>query len=78
MTVIFAVYAAGVLAALLLAGRSCDQAGRKPVTASRQKRAKETDMTTSSTGQPPPEQEQGYPGRTADMDPGPRDGVAEE
>jgi MFS family permease len=31
--VIFAVYAAGVLAALLLAGRSSDQAGRKPVLA---------------------------------------------
>jgi MFS family permease len=31
VTVIFAVYAAGVLAALLLAGRSSDQAGRKPV-----------------------------------------------
>jgi MFS family permease len=34
VTVIFAVYAAGVLAALLLAGRSSDQAGRKPVLAS--------------------------------------------
>ena len=33
ITVIFAVYAAGVLAALLLAGRSSDQAGRKPVLA---------------------------------------------
>jgi MFS family permease len=33
VTVIFAVYAAGVLAALLLAGRSSDQAGRKPVLA---------------------------------------------
>src|SRR5690348_4182717 len=31
VTVIFAVYAAGVLAALLLAGRSSDQAGRKSV-----------------------------------------------
>jgi MFS family permease len=31
VTVIFAVYAVGVLAALLLAGRSSDQAGRKPV-----------------------------------------------
>jgi hypothetical protein len=27
------------------------------------------DMTTPSTGQPPPEQEQEYPGRTAEMDP---------
>ena len=33
VTVIFAIYAAGVLAALLLAGRSSDQAGRKPVLA---------------------------------------------
>jgi MFS family permease len=33
VTVIFAVYAAGVLAPLLLAGRSSDQAGRKPVLA---------------------------------------------
>ena len=33
VTVIFAVYAAGVLAALLLAGRASDQAGRKPVLA---------------------------------------------
>ena len=33
ITMIFAVYAAGVLAALLLAGRSSDQAGRKPVLA---------------------------------------------
>ena len=33
VTVTFAVYAAGVLAALLLAGRSSDQAGRKPVLA---------------------------------------------
>jgi MFS family permease len=33
VTVVFAVYAAGVLAALLLAGRSSDQAGRKPVLA---------------------------------------------
>ena len=33
MTVTFAVYAAGVLTALLLAGRSSDQAGRKPVLA---------------------------------------------
>ncbi|HEX3492263.1 MAG TPA: MFS transporter [Streptosporangiaceae bacterium] len=33
ITVIFAVYAAGVLGALLLAGRSSDQAGRKPVLA---------------------------------------------
>ena len=33
VTVIFAVYAAGVLAALLLAGRSSDEAGRKPVLA---------------------------------------------
>jgi MFS family permease len=33
ITVIFAVYAAGVLAALLLAGRASDQAGRKPVLA---------------------------------------------
>jgi MFS family permease len=33
VTVIFAAYAAGVLAALLLAGRSSDQAGRKPVLA---------------------------------------------
>jgi MFS family permease len=33
VTVIFAVYAAGVLAALMLAGRSSDQAGRKPVLA---------------------------------------------
>jgi MFS family permease len=33
VTVIFAVYAVGVLAALLLAGRSSDQAGRKPVLA---------------------------------------------
>ena len=33
VTMIFAVYAAGVLAALLLAGRSSDQAGRKPVLA---------------------------------------------
>jgi MFS family permease len=31
VTVVFAVYAAGVLAALLLAGQSSDQAGRKPV-----------------------------------------------
>ena len=30
-------------------------------------------MTTPSTGQPPPEQEQEYPGRTAEMDPAPRD-----
>jgi MFS family permease len=33
VTVTFAVYAAGVLAALLLTGRSSDQAGRKPVLA---------------------------------------------
>ena len=33
VTLIFALYAAGVLAALLLAGRSSDQAGRKPVLA---------------------------------------------
>jgi MFS family permease len=33
VTVTFAVYAAGVLAALLLAGQSSDQAGRKPVLA---------------------------------------------
>ena len=33
VTVIFAVYAAGTLVALLLAGRSSDQAGRKPVLA---------------------------------------------
>jgi len=33
ITVIFAVYAAGVLGALLLAGRASDQAGRKPVLA---------------------------------------------
>jgi MFS family permease len=33
VTVTFAVYAAGVLTALLLAGRSSDQAGRKPVIA---------------------------------------------
>jgi MFS family permease len=33
VTVIFAAYAAGVLAALLLAGRASDQAGRKPVLA---------------------------------------------
>src|SRR6266576_2186563 len=33
VTVIFAVYAAGVLAALLLAGQASDQAGRKPVLA---------------------------------------------
>jgi MFS family permease len=33
VTVTFAVYAAGVLAALLLAGRSSDQAGRGPVLA---------------------------------------------
>jgi len=33
VTLIFAVYAAGVVAALLLAGRSSDQAGRKPVLA---------------------------------------------
>ena len=33
VTVIFAVYAAAVLATLLLAGRSSDQAGRKPVVA---------------------------------------------
>ena len=33
VTVIFAVYAAGVLVTLLLAGRSSDQAGRKPVLA---------------------------------------------
>ena len=33
VTLIFAVYATGVLAALLLAGRSSDQAGRKPVLA---------------------------------------------
>jgi len=33
VTVTFAVYAAGVLAALLLAGRSSDRAGRKPVLA---------------------------------------------
>lgn len=33
VTVIFAAYAAGVLATLLLAGRSSDQAGRKPVLA---------------------------------------------
>ena len=33
VTVIFAVYAAAVLAALLLAGRSSDQAGRRPVLA---------------------------------------------
>lgn len=33
LTVIFAVYAVGVLSALLLAGRSSDQAGRKPVLA---------------------------------------------
>ena len=33
VTVTFAVYAAGVLAALLVAGRSSDQAGRKPVLA---------------------------------------------
>jgi MFS family permease len=33
VTVIYAIYAAGVLIALLLAGRSSDQAGRKPVLA---------------------------------------------
>src|SRR5271169_1170706 len=33
VTVIFAVYAATVLATLLLAGRSSDQAGRRPVLA---------------------------------------------
>jgi len=33
VTVIFAVYAAAVLVALLLAGRSSDQAGRRPVLA---------------------------------------------
>src|SRR5260370_19493846 len=33
VTLIFAVYAAGVVAALLLAGRASDQAGRKPVLA---------------------------------------------
>ena len=33
VTLIFAVYAAAVLATLLLAGRSSDQAGRKPVLA---------------------------------------------
>jgi MFS family permease len=33
VTVIYALYAAGVLATLLLAGRSSDQAGRKPVLA---------------------------------------------
>jgi MFS family permease len=33
VTAVFAVYAAGVLAALLLAGQSSDQAGRKPVLA---------------------------------------------
>ena len=33
VTVIFAVYGAAVLATLLLAGRSSDQAGRKPVLA---------------------------------------------
>jgi len=33
VTVTFAAYAAGVLAALLLAGRASDQAGRKPVLA---------------------------------------------
>jgi MFS family permease len=33
VTVTFAVYAAAVLATLLLAGRSSDQAGRKPVLA---------------------------------------------
>ncbi len=33
VTVTFAVYAAGVLATLLLAGRAADQAGRKPVLA---------------------------------------------
>src|ERR1700689_2016523 len=33
VTVIFAVYAAAVLATLLLAGRSSDQAGRRPVMA---------------------------------------------
>src|SRR4051812_30987721 len=33
VTVIFAAYAAGVLATLLLAGRSSDQAGRKPILA---------------------------------------------
>ncbi len=30
-------------------------------------------MTTPSADQPPPEQEQEYPGRTAEMDPAPRD-----
>jgi hypothetical protein len=30
-------------------------------------------MTTPSTEQPPPEQEQAYPGRTAEMDPHLRD-----
>ena len=30
-------------------------------------------MTTPPAGQPPPEQEQEYPGRTAEMDPAPRD-----
>jgi hypothetical protein len=30
-------------------------------------------MTTPSTEQPPPEQEQPYPGRTAEMNPQPRD-----
>jgi NAD(P)-dependent dehydrogenase (short-subunit alcohol dehydrogenase family) len=30
-------------------------------------------MTTPSAEHPPPEQEQPYPGRTAEMDPGPRD-----
>ena len=33
VTVTFAVYAAAVLATLLLAGRSSDQAGRRPVLA---------------------------------------------
>ena len=30
-------------------------------------------MTTPSSEHPPPEQEQAYPGRTAEMDPRPRD-----
>ncbi len=40
VTVTFAVYAAAVIATLLLAGRSSDQAGRRPVLAARSGRAR--------------------------------------
>src|SRR5207302_4479251 len=47
--------------------------GRVASTASKRCGLRGADMTTPSAGQPPPEQEQEYPGRTAEMDPAPRD-----